>query len=88
MIDCDIYSFSKQALDFCTPLIKNEAIIFFDDWDGGASLAKKNLGEKQAFDEFLEANPQFKAKEFGFYHHTELKSRPIAKIFLVTKKAN
>ena len=28
MIDCDLYSSSLQALRFCRPLIKEEAIIF------------------------------------------------------------
>jgi hypothetical protein len=32
MIDCDIYTSSVQALNFCKPLIKDTAIVFFDDW--------------------------------------------------------
>jgi len=57
MIDCDLYSSAKQALDFCAPLIVGQTIIFFDDWGGGTSLDKENLGEKRAFLEFLQANP-------------------------------
>jgi hypothetical protein len=60
-------------------------LIFFDDWGGGAELDKSDLGEKKAFDEFLKDNPQLNAEEFGSYHHTEIESRPVAKIFLVTK---
>jgi O-methyltransferase len=86
MMDCDLYSSAKQALEFCGPLIKKEAIIFFDDWDAGANLADRNLGEKLAFDEFLKSNPQFKATEFGSYYHTERKNRPVSKIFLVSKQ--
>lgn len=71
MIDCDIYSSSKLALDFCIPLIKSEAVIFFDDWK-----EDKNFGECKAYTEFLEENPQFKSKEFGTY-------RPTGKIFVI-----
>ncbi len=64
MIDCDLYSAAKEALDFCGPLIRNEAVIFFDDWN---PLAKDNKGEKRAFDEFLQENPWFKAEAVGEY---------------------
>jgi len=71
MIDCDIYISSKQALDFCRPLIKGAAIIFFDDW-----IEDKNVGECRALDEFLKKNPSFRAQEFDTY-------LPQGKIFLV-----
>jgi hypothetical protein len=66
MIDCDLYSAAKEALDFCVPLIRDKTIIFFDDWNS-LNLASRNLGEKKAFDEFLIENPQFEAEEFGSY---------------------
>lgn len=72
MIDCDIYSSSKQALDFCKSLIKDKAIIFFDDW-----IEDKNYGEPRAWEEFLNENPTFKAKEFGAY-------QPTGRIFEIT----
>ncbi len=75
MIDCDIYSSSKLALDFCIPLIKSEAVIFFDDWK-----EDKDFGECKAFTEFLAENPQFKSKEFGTY-------KPTGKIYIVTNTA-
>jgi O-methyltransferase len=62
MVDCDLYSSTKDVLNFCSPLIQDQAIIFFDDWNA-EDLAEKNMGEKKAFDEFLEENPQFEAKE-------------------------
>jgi hypothetical protein len=64
MVDCDMYSSAKEALNFCRPLIKDESIIVFDDWN---PLAKVNKGEKRAFDEFLYENPQFCTEEFGEY---------------------
>ncbi|MEQ1897404.1 MAG: class I SAM-dependent methyltransferase [Vicinamibacterales bacterium] len=54
MIDCDMYLSAKQALDFCGPLIRDEAVIIFDDWYSGG-LDEKNLGEKRAFETFLES---------------------------------
>ncbi|MBI4130146.1 class I SAM-dependent methyltransferase, partial [Candidatus Roizmanbacteria bacterium] len=85
MIDCDLYSSTKTALNFCRPLINKEAIILFDDWDSGENLAEKNVGEKKAFDEFLHDNPHFSAEEFGSYYHTELEGTPESKIFLVKR---
>ena len=67
MIDCDIYSSTKDALNFCTPLIVDEALMLFDDWHSGG-LAAKNLGERRAFDEWLAANGCFSAQPFGQYH--------------------
>lgn len=64
MIDCDLYSAAKEALEFCGPLIRDEAIIFFDDWN---PLAKENKGEKRAFDEYLQANPDLQAEAIGEY---------------------
>jgi O-methyltransferase len=66
MVDCDLYSSTCDVLRFCQPLIQGPTIIFFDDWDTN-QLAQKNLGEKRAFDEFLQANPDYTVEEFGGY---------------------
>lgn len=66
MIDCDLYSSSKTALDFCANLIADDAVILFDDWSTGG-LAEKRLGERKAFEEFLEAHPTLSARELGGY---------------------
>ncbi|KAA5544131.1 class I SAM-dependent methyltransferase [Adhaeribacter rhizoryzae] len=84
MIDCDIYTSAKEALTFCKDLIKDIAIIFFDDW-GSGNLASLNLGEKRAFQEFLDENPHFKAEEFGSYQYQGLAQ---AKIFKVVNTLN
>lgn len=52
MVDCDQYLGAKEALTFCAPLIKDHALVLFDDWNSG-NLAARGLGEKRAFDEFL-----------------------------------
>lgn len=90
MIDCDFYSSAKEALNFCGPLIQDEVMIFFDDWDAGIGLADRDLGEKAAFDEFLREHPDLSAQEFGTYYHTEMGPRSAlvnsSKIFLVTRR--
>lgn len=60
MVDSDLYQSAVEALVFVTPLIKDEAYLIFDDWNG-FDAAKNNLGEKLAFDEWYAAHPQFKA---------------------------
>lgn len=72
MIDCDIYSSSIQSLNFCKPLIKDVAIIIFDDW-----IEDEGFGEYRAWQEFLNANPHFKSEEFGTY-------KPTGKLFILT----
>jgi len=66
MVDCDLYTSSRQALAFCAPLIRDAAVIFFDDWNA-SGLADKNMGQKRAFDEFLRAHPHFAATELPSY---------------------
>ncbi len=67
MVDCDLYSSARAALWFCAPLIRDEAIIFFDDWHYG-QLAERGLGEKRAFEEFLRENPALRADNLGPFH--------------------
>jgi hypothetical protein len=59
MIDCDIYTASCEALAFCAPLIADTAVIIFDDW--GWREEKQAIGQKEAFAEFLAANPRLAA---------------------------
>jgi O-methyltransferase len=54
LIDCDIYASARAALTFCAPLIRDRAVIVFDDWSAGT-------GERRAFDEFLAQHPEFEA---------------------------
>lgn len=84
MIDCDMYKSARQALQFCIPLIHDETIIFFDDWNA-LGLADENLGEKRAFEEFLEGCPHLAAEPFGSYTY---KGKPNARVFRVINKEN
>lgn len=66
-IDCDTYSSSKEVLNFLASLITESVIICLDDWKLN-DLDVKGLGEYKAFNEFLEENPQLKAKEIRSYN--------------------
>ncbi|HTF18326.1 MAG TPA: TylF/MycF/NovP-related O-methyltransferase [Chryseolinea sp.] len=72
MVDCDIYSASKTALNFALPMIVDFAVIFFDDWRDDITF-----GEYKAYSEFLNENKHLKSEMFGEY-------RPTGMIFLVT----
>jgi len=77
MVDCDMYSSARTALEFSAPLIEDKAVIFFDDW-WPDELGSRDLGEKRAFDEFLLAHPEFSAEELESYYPRA------AKVFLVS----
>jgi O-methyltransferase len=66
MIDCDIYASARPALVFCEPLIRDRAVIFFDDWPGDGPEAQ-GLGERRAFQELLAEHPDLAAEELEPY---------------------
>lgn len=66
-IDCDTYRSSKAALDFITPLITRPTIICLDDWKL-YDMDLKGTGEYKSFNEFLETNANFRAKEIKSYN--------------------
>jgi len=76
MVDCDQYLGARAALAFCGPLIKDHAVILFDDWHA-ENLAARNLGEKRAFNEFL-AGGEFSAESMESYTGN-------AEVFLVSR---
>ena len=81
MIDCDLYSSSVEALAFCEPLIRRQAVVVFDDW-GAGGLDERRLGERRAFEELLARHPDLHAEEL---HGLQYKDKADPKIFLVTR---
>lgn len=59
MIDCDIQSSTRLALEFCGPLIVDTSYLFFDDWSARGVPAGE--GQERAFKEFLNKNPHLSA---------------------------
>lgn len=67
-IDCDLYSSTRQALNFIKDYLVDGAIILFDDWFCFKGYA--DLGEMGAFREWLDRNPGIKAvpfRKFGWH---------------------
>ncbi len=60
MVDSDLYSSAVEALSFCEPMIKDHALIIFDEYYPGGR-DDRFLGEEKAFAEFLEAHPDITA---------------------------
>jgi hypothetical protein len=79
MMDCVLESSTRTALEFCTPLIRDRAVIFFDDW-GAAKLADKGMGEASAFAAWLADHPEMAAREA-----LELAYERAARPFIVTR---
>jgi O-methyltransferase len=85
MIDCDLYSSTRTALNFCDPLIKDRTIVFFDDWPGDGPESE-GVGERGAFDEFLSEHPDLTVEERGPYPWRARKeAQRYGKVFLLTR---
>jgi hypothetical protein len=67
MVDCDLYRSTVECLAFSDALIKDEAIVCFDDW---YPLSERNMGEKRAFDEFLATRPSLRPTPLPSYADT------------------
>ena len=63
MIDCDLYSSTKEVLKFITPLLSDGSILVFDDWFAYKGSPFK--GERCATSEWLEFNPHIILSEFA-----------------------
>jgi O-methyltransferase len=91
MIDCDMYLSAKQALTFCAPLIDDGTIFFFDDWDSGGKkrLSDNNLGERRAFNEFLDEHPELVAAELPDlrYRTSDPTSEAYSRCFVVARRS-
>jgi hypothetical protein len=66
MVDCDICASAREALAFVAPLIRERAVILFDDWHA-SGLAEQGRGERRAFEEFLAAHPDIEASPLPAY---------------------
>jgi len=65
LIDCDLYSSTKDVLKFISDLLIDKTILVFDDWN--CFDRDNNRGQRKAFQEFLEENPQLSEEEFISY---------------------
>jgi hypothetical protein len=82
MVDCVLSSSTRYALEFCTPLIGDGTIIYFDDW-AASDLADRGLGERAAFEDWLIAHPEMSASEVASLQYND-----DVKAFLVARTAD
>tara|TARA_B110000046_G_C12858816_1_gene340922 strand:- start:299 stop:808 length:510 start_codon:yes stop_codon:yes gene_type:complete len=61
-IDCDLYASTIPILKFIRPFLQPGTIIVFDDWN--CFIGDPEKGERKAWAEFLEANPNYKFEPF------------------------
>jgi hypothetical protein len=80
MVDCDLYSSTTAVMDFCEPLLADEAIVIFDDFRAGDSECPRD-GERRAFEEFLDTNRHFTATELPHLTYSDTSS-----VFRVTRR--
>ncbi len=59
MIDCDIYSATCEVLNFIEPLLAETSVLIFDDWGWRSDI--NEIGQKEAFEEFIDKHPEFTA---------------------------
>lgn len=76
MIDCSIHSASKDALDFCEPHIRQQAVVMFNHW--GDRDEEGQAGQKEALAGFLAEHPDLAAEPMPAYG-------PQARVFLVRR---
>ncbi|MDY7022231.1 MAG: TylF/MycF/NovP-related O-methyltransferase, partial [Cyanobacteriota bacterium] len=65
LIDCDLYSSTRDVLKFISDMIGDKTILIFDDWN--CFNRDNNRGQRKAFREFLEENQQFYEENFISY---------------------
>lgn len=66
MVDCDLYSAAKEALNFSAPLMGEHMLLLFDEYRPW-KLENTVAGERKAFEEFLAEQGCFEAEPFGSY---------------------
>jgi len=77
LIDCDLYSSTKDVLAFIKDMLIDGTILMMDDWN--SFNADNNKGERLAFSEFLAENTQFTAEELFEYP-------PYGQVFVIRLK--
>lgn len=61
-VDCDLYKSTIPVLKFVKPFLQPGTIIVFDDWN--CFLGDPERGERRAWREFCEANPELRFEPF------------------------
>jgi hypothetical protein len=70
-VDCDLYESTVPVLNFCRSFLQVGTLLVFDDWN--CFYGDPEKGERRAFREFCEANPELR--------FSEITGTPEAKVF-------
>ena len=65
LIDCDLYASTVEVLSFLNGMIADGTILIFDDWN--CFNRDPHRGQRRAFREFLDSQPQWEAQPFFSY---------------------
>jgi O-methyltransferase len=64
-VDCDLYTSTRDALEFCYPCLQTGTVLCFDDFFTFSGDRKK--GEQLALAEFLERHPDISVVDYHLY---------------------
>ena len=64
-VDCDLYESTVPVLEFITDLVVDGTILVMDDWF--FYKGRPDMGERKAFAEWLNINPNISFTEFHKY---------------------
>ncbi|HEX8098457.1 MAG TPA: TylF/MycF/NovP-related O-methyltransferase [Pyrinomonadaceae bacterium] len=62
LIDCDLYTSTRDVLAFIDDLLQDGTVLMFDDWN--CFSGSDEAGERKAFREYLASRPQWRAEEY------------------------
>lgn len=61
LLDCDLYSSTVTALEWLEDMLRDRAIVLFDDWSSYGDTGE--LGQQRALAEFLDRHPRWAVDE-------------------------
>lgn len=70
-IDIDIHRSAIGVLDFITPLLQKDAIIYWDDWKDPQDKYEGKWGEHLAYEEWSEKNPKIEMETLVYNHYNQ-----------------
>ena len=65
LIDCDLYSSTREVLEFLESLLVSDSILMFDDWN--CFEGSPDRGQRKALAEFTAENPDLSTRELFAY---------------------
>ena len=67
LLDCDLYSSTRDALEWVKPYLGDGTVLVLDDWHSYGG--DPDQGQPKAFQEYLDAHPDVRADQLYDYKH-------------------